>query len=392
MLMESAGVTLQDLSAAVVRLNPRYCVASIESLSGEQLSCLGANADATVFSAVLIDLESGRLSIKAISAKIEALLEQCRTAVRIDALLAHLSSRERDRILSGLILEGILEVAVENGFVSQCAAYHLIVRSDEGLVGTSKLATLSLKAIKHGQRLCMERADLLAARLYFYNRIPATAAWRDLWPDAGAVLRYLGAVPGSALRQDLASWAEFSSLPANTPWLSWCLRLSDPHGVATCKLYISPEPQYTRVAFAEVVSLLSMSNALALKIGSNAHGLLRADKLVMYFERRDDLFNFCERLLRRISGLIAQGVPFSATVDEGGLLSWGTDPPRSERGLGWYADDSWRIWICNRLALALVAATESPQTGLSPWRYALVKLWLSGVDTRKWIFRDHGWR
>lgn len=336
---------------------------------------------------------TSRRNIKAITSNIAAVFEQLGAPNTVSSVLTELRSPERNEIVASLILDGILEIEIEKVFVSQCEAYHAIVENDNNIGGSGRLANLSVDALKHGQRLGISDPAMLAARLYFYHRMPVTSGWKRLWPDANAVLRYLGAAPGGALRHDLSACFEITSQSGNVPWLSWSLRRhrTGDSGVRNWfKLYVSPAPQHTREAFAEVVALLPGSTALSLKIGSNAHGLLRPDKLVVYFDRHDGLLAFAESLLRRIAGQTAHGVPFSAPIDDAGILSWGSDPPPGEGGIGWYADDSWRIWICNRLALALIAAIDCPNIEVTPWRYALAKLTLSGVETRTWTLQVKG--
>jgi hypothetical protein len=381
-----SGLILRDLSSAVIRSNPRYRFSPVVGLSETERSYLGRDATATTFAGVLVDVESAGLR-KAVSSRIATLVGELRAPVPACTVLDELAPDERDSVLIALLFDGILEIEADHGFVSEVAAYSLVIGTDEDIVGQSRLAELSVAAVKHGQRLRISNPAALAARLYFYNRVPVSSWSRSLWPDGDAVLQFLGLVPGAALRHDLTSCFEMSPRSEHAWWLSW-RRREMPQGhtpaSSTCKLYISAAAEHTKLAFAEVVALLSDSNALSLKIGPNAHGLLRPDKLVVYFERQADLFTFAEALRPRLTGLTAQGVPFSSPIDDAGLLSWGTDPPKAEAGFGWYADDSWRIWICNRLALALRAAMDPPAADVAPWRYALARLWLSGVDTRTW--------
>jgi len=129
------------------------------------------------------------------------------------------------------------------------------------------------------------------------------------------------------------------------------------------------------------------------KIGADLAGLLRPDKIVAYFPDFDALARAAQILCERLDGLPAHGVPFTAEIGGGGLLSWGMDPPRDE-ALPWSGPESWRIWLANRLARALLDARA--QTGtvetdpaplnppLAPWRFAVERLRLEGVDTDSW--------
>ena len=91
--------------------------------------------------------------------------------------------------------------------------------------------------------------------------------------------------------------------------------------------------------------------------------------------------------LAGIAGIAAQGVPFTSEIGGDGLLSWGVDPPAGERSSLWDGRESWRLWLSHRLARALIdaRAAETPENaGIEPWRFALERVRLDGVDTATW--------
>jgi hypothetical protein len=136
--------------------------------------------------------------------------------------------------------------------------------------------------------------------------------------------------------------------------------------------------------------------------------------VVAYFARFDDLARAASILAARLGGVAPHGVPFSAELVAGGLLSWGVDPPAwSGAGAGWDGSGSWRLWLTNLLARALLAAAAGGAAGTAdataagpldepaaaraeapgaaseaaagaPWRFALARLRLEGVDTATW--------
>jgi hypothetical protein len=184
----------------------------------------------------------------------------------------------------------------------------------------------------------------------------------------------------------------FSGSAEKGEWLSWHRRertSGQRREGNRYKLYVSPIAEDVREAFTAVARNLGGSGATAFKIGPNAHGLLRPDKMVVYFDARAELHAFGATLARDLAGVRPHGVPFSAELAEGGLLSWGVDPARDGITVGTYVDESWRIWICNRLAVALVSAKASAPA-MAPWRCALARLWLLGVDSRTWTPRAPG--
>jgi hypothetical protein len=87
-------------------------------------------------------------------------------------------------------------------------------------------------------------------------------------------------------------------------------------------------------------------------------------------------------LERSLGGYPGQGVPFTCGIDADGMLSWGSDPPRSASFAGWAQAESWRSCIADRLAVGLLQGKS--QSCAEPWRFALKKLALEGIDTGRW--------
>src|SRR4029077_16193702 len=88
----------------------------------------------------------------------------------------------------------------------------------------------------------------------------------------------------------------------------------------------------------------------------------------------------------------AQGVPFTADLCRDGLVSWGMDPHQPPVLAG-HEYVSWRRWITNRLASALLDARDVPPAGVEPWRFALQRVRQEGIDTGTWTpLSGHGQR
>jgi hypothetical protein len=253
--------------------------------------------------------------------------------------------------------------------------------------GRGRIAELSLAAVRYGQELGDLPEDLLALRLYAYGRRPVSPELRRRLPDAAAVSQALGLAEGGPARRALtAGWRELptSTGPASC-WQNWRPRRparAQYERRDRYKLYLSPSvaalPAATAIA-AEV--LATGTTATAFKIGKDLAGICRPDKFVMYFDRLDDLRATAAQLSGRLTGHPAHGVPFTAAITEDGLLSWGADPPGDA---GDSAPGSWRLWVARRLAEYLKSARRS-SGGLEPWRFALERLRVSGVDVDTWI-------
>jgi hypothetical protein len=128
------------------------------------------------------------------------------------------------------------------------------------------------------------------------------------------------------------------------------------------------------------------------KIGKGAHGLLRPDKMVVYFTSYEDLIATAEQLKTELEGCPAHGVPFTAELAGEGLLSWGVDPSGQGQVLPWVGRESWRLWVTNRLAVALIATSTEDTANLEPWQFALRRLQLEGVDTGSWTPAGTDWK
>lgn len=146
------------------------------------------------------------------------------------------------------------------------------------------------------------------------------------------------------------------------------------------KLYVSPTPDaLAGDGFATIVAALCATRAWQFKLGADAPHLLRPDKLVAYFPDFETLTQAASEVQKRLAGMAAHGVPFTAEIADGGLLSWGVDPPRTN-GFGWTPGESWRLWVTRRLAQAIVQARDADQ----PWRFAMERLRLEGINPESW--------
>ncbi|NJM06995.1 hypothetical protein HC891_13670 [Candidatus Gracilibacteria bacterium] len=152
------------------------------------------------------------------------------------------------------------------------------------------------------------------------------------------------------------------------------------------KLYISPEIEVIGDVFSIVVDVLGSDSAYTIKVGSDVYGMQRPDKMIAYFSSLSVLLKTAEQLAHELNGFPVHGVPFTAQLDNYGLLSWGVDPPRLERTPGLENAESWRVWVVNRLASAILIARGKATEGLGlpPWRFAIERLRLEEVDVDNW--------
>ena len=296
------------------------------------------------------------------------------------------------RTVTRLVADGVLEIASGGSFLSGAAALaRLGGGGGERAPGQGRIAGLSAAALRYGQALGLGDPELLAWRLYSYNRQPLTPRWSRLLPTPAAMARHLGLDAGGANRRLLDRDWEPAEMAG---WLAWFARPragEAPGGRAggpTWKLYVSPRPEDVAGGFSAVLAALTAARASQFKVGADASGLLRPDKIVAYFPSYERLAEAAEAVLARLDGAPAQGVPFTAEIGGGGLLSWGVDPPDDVRSVLGGSRESWRVWVAHRLAWALLTArnttAEPREHPLEPWRFALERVRLEGIDTATW--------
>jgi len=265
--------------------------------------------------------------------------------------------------LDRLVADGVLELERDGAFVSGPRALrdHAPAAGGRGRVGE-----LTRAALAHGQALAGAPAALVAQRLYLYGRVPVTPA---------RTRRLAGFDPSPG-----RGWTEVPQ-DGRAFWRSWRAHGAGDRRGERYKLYVSPAPESTPAAFDAVAAALAGTRGVhAFKVGAEVEGLCRPDKLVAYFNRLDDLREGAERIRERLAGCPAHGVPFTAAITLDGLLSWGTDPPVS-------GQVSWRLWVSERLAEYLEDAAGEPE----PWRFALERLRLAGIDTETWVPTSDMW-
>lgn len=296
--------------------------------------------------------------------------------------------------LRQLIFDGVLEIEHDGAFVSGAGAVGALTASASPARPQGRLASLSAAALRYAEQLDLEDHARVATRLYQYGRLPRSARWADELPDSGAVLEFVGAAEGGDVGRRLASVWRTSDKPLNG-WLAWSNTRAMAAALApdqpTYKLYVSPVPGDLPRAFEQVVHL-GTTAPMQFKIGNDASGVLRPDKMVLYFPTLERLQAAGAELEARLAGLSPHGVPFSAEIGGDGLLSWGMDPPATARVVSWHEQESWRLWVVRRLAAAMVAARASGHAGGSAGQFAMERLRLEGVDVDQWTPSAAMWR
>jgi hypothetical protein len=378
-----------DFSGRVFRASPLYELVPFERLTAAERQSLAAIAaeieeEAGAYGLLRPRTAASGLGVKSADRDTALLFLTLR-----EPLPAYVRRAFGDaglRAVARLVADGVLEVDGGDGFVSGAAALPWLTANREKAAG-GRLAALSLAALRYAHALAVDDPLALAGRLYGYNAVPLTPRWHRLLGSDEATDSWLGIEPGGPNRRRLER--HWETLPPSSAWRHWTARAparSSSSGAAgsaspTWKLYVSPLPAALPESFGAILNALTAARPSQFKVGARAEGLLRPDKIVAYFDSFERLAEGVAAVGERLHGVPVQGVPFTAEIGGDGLVSWGVDPPAGERS-PWGGRESWRFWLARRLARALLAARS--ETGAEPWRFALERLRLEGIDTDSW--------
>jgi hypothetical protein len=254
--------------------------------------------------------------------------------------------------------------------------------------GLSRPVRLSIQAVRYGQAIARVETlttSELAVRLYAYGYLPVPRRPGRSMPDRGTVLGWLGAGPGGAALDALhRSWRLVDQGSSSDPWLRWHARSVRDHGAGPAKTWLHKlypaVDQLPEAVGALAWACTTLPKVRAFKIATGVAAVRRPDTIVVHFTDADSLRDGAETMRRRLVGMPARGVPFTAPVTTDGLLSWGVDPPAGPRG----SAASWRQWVSLRLAEHLQPAGLADPDEPEPWRLALCRLAEGGVDPVRW--------
>lgn len=371
------------------RASSTYRIVAHEELPEHERDVLSELAQDSSYYGVLIPDSRPQLGIRAIDHDAARLLAELREPGPLPLELRDERSPAQNRRVAMLVLDEVLEMECEQGFRSGVEAHREILLEPLVLTaGRDKITRISEETLERAQSLPINSPRHLCAWIYAGGTLPVgPVALRELrnWES---VCRAVGIEDGTASSRVLDRSYRFS---ARTGWGSWHhveRRLSYLDGSdekTAYKLYVSPMPHALSEVVPVVVEAALNLAVPAFKLGNDAYGLYRPDKLVLYFDDERELRACSDHLLSRLAEVPAQGVPFTAPLVESGLLSWGVDPPRAHRAKGWQDAESWRSLITARLARSILLTKSLPAAGVEPWIAALERLRVEGIDTTRWL-------
>lgn len=380
-----------ELSEVRFRSSPHIELKTLSELSPEQQDAFRELERDADFYGLLVPRRPSAINIKSVGRETAELFRGLSTPGRLGSMLLDRSEARAEVV--DLVLDCILEVENDGAFHTGADALSLVCAAPAEPRADHAVARLSREALRYAQDIESVDPQTLTSAIYFYNRIPLSRFWTERFPDRAGVAAYLGIDRGS-LRALLEQHWAFAPPEHSNGWLSWsplAPRRRSADGV-THKLYVSPRAEHVRDAFASLVRVLATFPGSQMKIGQDAFGLLRPDKMVAYFHSREELDQAAAATQRELAGCPAHGVPFTAGIDADGLLSWGLDPPDTSRALSWLGRESWRLWLAQKMGSAFAVAKEARGSAIEPWRFVVERVRRLGVDVDTWTPEASLWR
>ena len=289
-----------------------------------------------------------------------------------------------NKTLLHLVLDRVLEIEWKEKFVGGSDALEALYGHRPFAAATAPpfLSSLSMRAISMAFLLRHREVKPLAHWLYACHTWPMDAQAKQQFTNLPSVADFL--FPDANTRQRLDTAWRFIPPHADFSWYSWLKpQATHDNNQPIFKLYISPAPAEIPAVLTAVVPVLIDSEAFCFKAGATVEGLLRPDKLMVYFTRREALFQTAALLENRLPACRVHGVPFTCQLDQKGMLSWGTDPPASEV-LEAVEDGSWRTFVTEQLALAILQAKREHLSFASAVPFLQAKMQVTGIQMDNW--------
>jgi len=358
------------------RLNPAYRIAPRGRLPADITERLGRLPGDGGFWALLYSPTDASLPVRPLDRRETAFLEAFRAPRTPGSLAGMERSPEEEMSLRTHLSDGVLQVERHGEFVSGPDVLRGIAPDLSTSTSERTVQGFSLRAIELAYGSPLSDAGHLSERMYFYNRFPINAHWRGRFPDEGAVRSFLGVEAGGE----------------GAFWRTWRLSGSPRPESApetTYKIYLSPVTEDLPEVFRWTRLHVKDSGATSLRAAGDPRGLLRPDKLVVYFAKLEDALRFGAAASEALGSARAHGVPFTKQFGKTPLVSIGVDPAPSAHNRSRRGNRSWRATVTHRLAAAILdVRRERPA---SPLPLVLEAVRGGGIDPAEWKPASEQW-
>ena len=298
------------------------------------------------------------------------------------------ASESNNDLIARLVIDDIIQVKWNGRYVGGSEALPALYGGDifDADIVPNYLSMLSMQAIRFGWMLDQPDTTSLSTQLYKYNTTPWDYLDRTNFYSKQSVKQFLfGSTSPHDLNMLESAWT-YSRSSESKGWLAWMRptqSMSKNGYERTYKLYVSPVIEDLPLLFSKSLPIITGSTAISFKIGSSLGGLLRPDKMVVYFDDFNSLVDAAALLEKECNTVRAQGVPFSSQLDARGLLSHGEDPlmidfpEKIDTG-------SWRVIVSNELASAIILSKAAQLNWNQSVAFAKARLLCAGIDMNNW--------
>ena len=357
---------------------------------GEQEMLSGLYDEAEVYGVFRPVLSSANLTLKVAYKEVALLYMHLQHSDTLPRYILTFSDGKSCETIAQLVLDGILEIEYEGKFVSGAAALKALYGEmlSDGPATSGRLAVLSMEGIRYALHLRDLDMRSLSNRLYTFNTIPWDVQARSKFLSHHSVKVFLFPAAQSETNMLLNKHWQPNDSSEEKYWFSWWKRGESQGQVTandlpTYKLYISPVISDLPRLLNPVIKVLSSSKAFSFKIGATLQGLLRPDKMVAYFNNWLEMGQAAAAMSAELNGFTPHGVPFTAQIDETGILSWGVDPAETDV-LSAIEAGSWRMRVTDHLALAIISAQTDQLDTKQALQFIRAKLYAAGINTEAW--------
>jgi hypothetical protein len=388
----------------VFRFNRLFTLTPFVDLTDEQrknLEHLTANRD---FFGILHAPSQARLAVKGINRDLADFLLQFTEPMKLSDAFRRFDKgtrQEKEQFIIRLVLESVLEVQAGDEFISGVEAVDRILLHNESVgregsdpVERNYIQRISDKYIHSAFNSALTLPRDISIYLYNFNRIPLSRRWQQRFPGEKELAQFLdlhvdgswAGMPDSILTRSIKIDENGQPDIFDSYWRSWNFKdKRHSEELPSYKVYFSPLPNALPTVFRIVRDAAGGTDAHFMKIGRHLSGILRPDKLIVYFSEYASARDFARETAAVLGSYDSQGTPFSFQVDpENPLVSLGVDPPR--RFTEAY---SWRLYITNKLALAINGARRS--SARNPLDYIHSYMRLIDVDSLNWCPLRDDW-
>jgi hypothetical protein len=237
--------TAKSLRESRLGANPVYELVLFDRLSLSDRQALeGLGRDPDVYG-VLRPREDAHLSIKSVSRDMALLWFTLQSPGPLPRYVIQTLGKKCDQVIGQMVLDGILMIEAHGEMLSGPAARAFVCAEQAESGPENSLAALSRRALEYAEALEITDAVALSARLYMYNRLPASTRWKHLLSNPAAVERHLGIRNGATARMLERGWTRLLSGGGAQGWMAFAAHALRPF---TNHLQALREPGVQRVA------------------------------------------------------------------------------------------------------------------------------------------------